>query len=236
MFKRPHHQKIASLLGAMNADFLRNAKCYFGGGTAIALLLDEYRESVDIDFMCADQDGYRKLRASVFANGLDELFPGKVQTLRDVRSDRDGIRTILVADGTPVKFEIVREARIDLEGRDVPEFAVPCLTRNDMFAEKLLANADRYGDKAVMSRDVIDLLVMESHWGPVPNAAWDKASNAYGDSVYAALKRAKDFLRNDPQYLTDCLEKMGIDEEVGAQIKGTLRIERSRSNTPGMGR
>lgn len=235
MFKRPHHQTIATVLGAMNADFLRDAKCYFGGGTAIALLLNEYRESVDMDFLCADQEGYRKLRASVFANGLGELFPVGVQTLRDVRSDRDGIRTILVVDGTPIKFEIVREARIELDGRSVPEIPVPCLTRNDMFAEKLLANADRYGDKAVMSRDLIDILVMEQHWGPIPSPAWDKASNAYGDSVYVALRKAKELLGGDRQYLDGCLEKMGIDDDVASEIERGLGITLSRYQSPGLG-
>lgn len=233
MFKRPHHQKVATVLAAMNTDFLRETKCYFGGGTAIALLLGEYRESVDLDFMCADQEGYRKLRASVFARGLGDLFPGGVQTLRDVRADRDGIRTILVTDGMPIKFEIVREARIGLGGREVPEFAVPCLTRNDMFAEKLLANADRYADKAAMSRDLIDLLVMERNWGPIPKEAWDKASNAYGDAVYAALRKAKDLLVADHQYLDGCLQKMGIGEDTAVEIKGALGIAQGQSPNHG---
>lgn len=206
----------------MNVAFLRDAKCYFGGGTAIALLLGEYRESVDIDFLCADQEGYRKLRASVFDRGLAELFTGKVETLREVRADRDGIRTVLAVEGVPIKFEIVREARIGLEGADVPEIPVPCLTRRDLFAEKLLANADRFGDKSAMSRDVIDLMVMESHWGPVPREAWEKASSAYGDSVHAAFRKAKEFLSRDPKHLNDCLAKMGVDEPTAAMLRRSL--------------
>lgn len=229
MFKRPHHQQIAGVLNGMNAGFLREAKCYFGGGTAIAMLLDEYRESVDIDFMCADQEGYRKLRESVFSNGLNGIFCSKVQTLRDVRADRDGIRTILLtSDKIPIRFEIVREARINLESQDVPNIAVPYLTRNNMFAEKLLANADRYGDKAIMSRDIIDLLVMEHHWGPVPDEAWAKASAAYGDSVYAAFRKAKDILHANRPYLKDCIKKMGIDDAVAAQINDALGIAKAR--------
>lgn len=225
VFKRPHHQKIAKLLAAMNGEFLRETKCYFGGGTAIALLLGEYRESMDMDFMCSDPDGYRKLRNSVFERGLSDLFPLGVSILREVRPDRDGIRAILMADdGSPIKFEIVREARISLEGRDVPEIPVPCLTQNDMFAEKLLANADRYGDKAVMSRDIIDLLAMEQHWGPVPDAAWEKASAAYGDSIFVAFRRAKELLRSDQHYLKSCFKKLGIDDNLTVEMKKRIGV------------
>lgn len=236
MYKRPHHQKMAGILNAMNPDFLRDTKCFFGGGTLITLLLGEYRESVDIDFLCADQDGYRKLRESIFNKGLTELFSGKVNTLRDVRADRDGVRAIFAADdGTPIKFEIAREARIDLDGTTMPDIIVPCLTKNDLFAEKLLANADRFGDKGAMSRDVIDLMVMENYWGQIPRQAWEKASGAYGDSAYAALRKAKEMLRDDPQYFGDCLEKMGIDgNTIGTKLWRSLGIDRSRP--PGFGR
>ena len=53
MFERDHHNRIQTLLSALNTDFLAQNKCFFGGGTAIVLALDEYRESVDIDFLCA---------------------------------------------------------------------------------------------------------------------------------------------------------------------------------------
>lgn len=234
MYKRPHHQKVASILNTMNADFLRDAKCYFGGGTATSLLLGEYRESIDIDFLCADQEGYRKLRVSVFDNGLGELFRGGVDTMRDVRADRDGIRTILAVDGLPIKFEIVREARIEITGTDMPNIPVQCLTKNDLFAEKLLANADRFNDKSVMSRDVIDLMVMENHWGKIPKQAWEKAEGAYGNSVHEALRKAKELLRADPQYLGSCLEKMGIDDAVSAKLRSSLGLGRNKS--PSLGR
>lgn len=226
MYKRPHHQKVDALLSAMNAEFLREAKCFFGGGTAIALLLDEYRESVDVDFLCADQEGYRKLRQSVFDHGLDELFPAGIKTIRDVRVNRDGIRTFLAAaDGTPIKFEIVREGRINLTGTDMPNIPVPCLSKIDMFAEKLLANADRYTDKSSLNRDVIDLLAMEQHWGKIPGSAWEKASGAYGDSVYVALRKAKEMLREDIAHFDKCLEKMGIDKDVSAMLHHALTTD-----------
>ncbi|WP_295590094.1 nucleotidyl transferase AbiEii/AbiGii toxin family protein [uncultured Lamprocystis sp.] len=59
MYKRAHHRRIFSVLSQMDPDFLRAAACCFGGGTCLALVLDEYRESVDIDFLCAATEGYR---------------------------------------------------------------------------------------------------------------------------------------------------------------------------------
>ena len=53
-FERPHHQRIAQVLCALNAPLLRDNHCLFGGGTAIALRYGEYRESVDIDFLVSD--------------------------------------------------------------------------------------------------------------------------------------------------------------------------------------
>ena len=225
MYKRPRHRIIERVLGAMNPDFLRDTKCYFAGGTAISLLLGEFRESVDIDFLCADQTGYRKLRESVFNRGLGDIFNEDVQLLRDVRTDRDAIRTVLAVDNTPVKFEIVREARIELGGMEVPSIPVPCLSRIDLFAEKLLANADRWNDKSAMSRDVIDLMIMEDHWGGIPDNAWKKAAEAYGNSAYAALEKAKEQLRHNPEYLQECLDKMGIDDETGSILRKELGVD-----------
>jgi len=52
MFRREHHQRIADALGLMKIENLVRCGCLFGGGTALVLQLGEYRESVDIDFLC----------------------------------------------------------------------------------------------------------------------------------------------------------------------------------------
>lgn len=62
MFKRAHHDRIARLLCRMNARLLDNAGCFFAGGTAIVMSLDEYRESVDIDFVVSSRAGYAAIR------------------------------------------------------------------------------------------------------------------------------------------------------------------------------
>jgi hypothetical protein len=62
MFKRPHHQRIATVLQSLNSQLLLENHCYFGGGTAITLCYGEFRESVDMDFLVSDLGCYRNLR------------------------------------------------------------------------------------------------------------------------------------------------------------------------------
>lgn len=226
MYKREHHKRIQALLASLNTDFLKANQCYFGGGTAIVLALDEYRESVDIDFLCASQDGYRELRNTIDNGSLGAIFARPVELARDVRADRYGIRTFLRVDDVPVKFEIVSEGRIQIDGAVDPVTGVPTLARADMYAEKLLANADRYRDKAVASRDIIDLAMMVGHWGQVPEEAWEKVRKAYGTSAERAYQGAIEMV-SDRAYLSQCLAKMHMAPALADQIPAVLRGEAS---------
>jgi hypothetical protein len=174
MFERPHHQKIAKLLHAMDDDLLAEAKCYFGGGTAIALQLGEYRESIDVDFLCSDKDGYRLLRNAITPPTLGAILRSPVKHIRDVRTQRDKISTFLEIDEIPVRVAFVLEGRIDISGAIDPALSVPVLSREDMYAEKLLANADRALDRSQMSRDLIDLAMMIEAWRSIPATPWKK--------------------------------------------------------------
>ena len=62
------------MLASLNRPLLASAKCYFGGGTRIVMELDEFRESVAIDFLCSDRAGYRLLRNAVTTRSLGEIL------------------------------------------------------------------------------------------------------------------------------------------------------------------
>lgn len=79
----------------MDRVLLRRAKCWFGGGTAIALQCGEYRESVDIDFLCANRDGYRAIREAIALPTLGRLLTRPINHVRDVRTDRTRFRLFL---------------------------------------------------------------------------------------------------------------------------------------------
>ena len=215
MYSRPHHQRIAHALQLLNAQLLLDNKCLFGGGTLIALLFGEYRESVDIDFLVSDLDCYRRLREIVTGSGgIANIFNGEAaQTIRfgDVRADQYGIRAAIVVAGQSIKFEIVFEGRIELE---LPKSsAVVCgistLTELDMATSKLLANSDRWGDESVFNRDVIDLAMMNLS---LPNLrkAIAKAEAAYGKAIRRDLMLAIECLEARQNWLERCMDMLSI--------------------------
>ncbi len=214
-FERPHHQRIAHVLAALNGAVLQQHGCLFGGGTCIALRYGEYRESVDIDFLVSDAAGYRELRQLL--TGPEGLGPiththaPPLVVLREIRADQYGIRTQVQMDGQAIKLEIVREARIALEPPVAGDTVcgVSTLTRLDLAASKLLANSDRQADDGVFSRDVIDLAMMGL---PLPalRAALAKAAEAYGPPVARDLGKAIDRLQHRTGRLERCMQAMAM--------------------------
>jgi hypothetical protein len=218
LFERLHHQRIATVLHALDAEQLLAHACYFGGGTALALSLGEYRESVDIDFLVSNIEGYRALRqrlsgsqgmASIVRSGM-RLNPG-----REVRADQYGIRTMLLVDGVGIKFEIVLEGRIKLEtpgdsgGIAQTVCGVTTLTALDRVATKLLAHSDRWRDDSVFSRDLIDLAMLQPP-KKLLGSALTKARTAYGSSIDTDLEKSIQQLRDRPQRLDQCMAAMAI--------------------------
>jgi Nucleotidyl transferase AbiEii toxin, Type IV TA system len=215
MFERPHHQRIAHVLAALDGDWLRAQGCLFGGGTCIALRYGEYRESVDMDFLISDAAGYSELRQRLTSPlGLNAILRAGAQplvALREMRADQYGIRTQVQMDGMAIKLEIVREARIALEAPRKADMicGICTLTPLDMAASKLLANSDRHADDGIFSRDVIDLAMMAL---PLPalRKALAKAELAYGASVVRDLAKAIDRIQTRTGWLERCMQAMAI--------------------------
>ncbi len=213
VFKRPGHRVVAEVLAKLDPAFLASAGCCFGGGTRIVLELGEYRESRDIDFLCSAREGYRRLRDAVSESSLGAIAKQPLTLARDVRADQYGIRTFLATTSAPLKFEIIREARIDLEAGALRSIPVPCLTRRHCFAEKFLANADRGLDASTLSRDIVDLAFMIESWSQADaDAGMAIAEAAYGNSVRRALVAATTKMRTDRAYRNRCVEGLAISD------------------------
>ena len=224
MFERPHHRSIEKALRTFNAPLLQELGLFFGGGTAIALALGEYRESVDIDFLCSSPDGFKALRG-MLSDSINPLLNTPLKHIRDIRTDAYKVLTVIEIDDAKIKIELVREARIALEGQIDQILGIPTLSKVDLYAEKLLANADRGLDKYTLSRDIIDLAMMIHHWGPIPQLAWEKAAKAYGEGLIdKSFQRAAGLIA-DNEYLANCMHLMQMDKSLLPIIQNTATLE-----------
>lgn len=210
-FARPRHATVAAALAALDGRFLEECRCSFGGGTRIVLELGEYRESENLDFLCSSTTGYRALRSTISERSLGKIAARPLALAREVRADRYGIRTVLDINEAMLKFEIFLEGRIELAGGSRIGFDVPCLSHADCFAEKLLANADRWRDDSVLSRDVIDLAFMVEGWSRADALAGAAlARDAYGSVVDRSLGDAAQRLLDVAAHRKRCIAALRV--------------------------
>jgi len=210
----------------MDPLFLERAQCYFGGGTQLVMSHGEFRESRDIDFLVSSQDGLRMIRESVNERSLGALFRGPVYLAREVRKERDSVRTFIAEDerSEPVKFEIIVEGRIALEGAADERLGVPILSPKCAIAEKLLANADRGRAREHRSRDLIDLAFVSLQVDEETFVGGHRlAQSAYGHSITKELQEVLKVLNLDASYRASCIEDLLI-EDGKALRKGLDRL------------
>jgi Nucleotidyl transferase AbiEii toxin, Type IV TA system len=217
MFRREQHRKVLSLLHAFDSEILSRCRFFFGGGTRIVLDLDEYRESRDVDFLCADGEGYAELRFQAATKGYDALFKTSPRDgllfPREMRIDQYGIRFPVEIDGVMIRVELIREARIGLGPGARPSWSpVDCLAATDCYAEKVLANSDRWADRQFLSRDLIDLAALRSQLGPVPEEAWSKVEHAYRTAGRDDLLKAIETFNRDDSYQQRCFQGLHLDD------------------------
>lgn len=190
-----HHKVIESALKNFNADFFCEHNIVFGGGTRIALELDEYRESIDIDFLCPNRDSYRAIRNQVTNRTLGSAVIKDFKYQREIKFDRYGIRTVIQVDESNIQLEFVNCDQYNLESKmDKKIFPIPFLSQNSCFYTKLLANADRA--LSPPHKDIFDILAMYKAWGSIPESAIMLAEKHY--DVISELMNALNDMINEP--------------------------------------
>lgn len=231
--KKPHHKVIAKALQQINGEFLGLNNILFGGGTRIALELNEYRESIDLDFLCADKKAYRTVRQEVSSSSLGRLVRHEFNYKRSIRADRDAVRCFILINNIPIKLEFIAFADYPLTKDHQTIFEVPVLDRNSCFFTKLLANADRYNDKPY--KDIFDILAMINAWGDIPKIAWIKAHYLYGFSVVydGLLQACKNIKCSLHKYLAIATKELAIEPTL-AQHLLTTTVQRLHQTLNGL--
>jgi hypothetical protein len=226
LFQRERHQLIAEVLERFNPDFLGSEGIGFGGGTRIALELDEYRESVDIDLICPSTASFRAVRQTVGEQDLGALLRLPLPLAREVRTSRDKVVTAIAHAGHVVKLEIISFSDWQLGTLDHPLFPIPVLDQTACFTTKLTAANDR--GRAPPYKDVVDLIVMQAYWGAIPHAAVREAERHYGRSVLPKAQAAMaHFLELSDADLRKVTHTLGMKQDffahLGHSAKPTLR-------------
>lgn len=221
----------------LDAPLLAEHNCWFGGGTAIVLANDEFRESVDIDFLVSDQHSYRALRQIVREQGLGALATRALALGRTPSVDGYGIRTSVLVAGVAIKFEIIHEGRINLDTPSPEDqiCGVRILTPTDQVASKLLANDDRWADTSTFSRDLIDLAMMKPDTTALKAGA-RKAVEAYGTTVGESLGKAVAFLRDRPQRLDESIRALRMDAPRAVVWQNIRDLSARSAKIDGLGR
>ena len=230
MFRLEHHRRIATLLGQLNPELLLRHHCLFGGGTAIALRYGEFRQSVDVDLLVSNRQGYRELRQLIRRdNSLRALWKDPQTPLEESReplTDQYGIRAGVIVTGVAIKLEIVLEGRISLEmpREEDAICGIASLTLNDLICSKLLANSDRWNDDGVFNRDLIDLAHL-----PLTPASWGqalaKAEEAYGEAVRTDLGKALERLQQREGWLERCRLVLAIEAPRAALWQRLINLQ-----------
>ena len=165
------------------------------------------------------------MRSAVDASSFHWAFKAPLDLAREPRVDQYGIRAAFKVDGVAIKFEIIYEGRIQLDEPIAADriSGIWRWTDLDLVATQLMANADRWADGAVMSRDLIDLAMM-ARTGKLPRFGVDKAERAYGTSIESAFMKAKAFLLEHPTRLKACMKAMGITLDEGVLRSAVERL------------
>jgi len=194
-YKRAHHQLIEEILTSLNPISLQQKGLLFCGGTRISLEHDEYRESLDIDFVPCDHTAFSSLRKAVFENQLENIFfkdDGLLSIESDIRSDRYGVRLLLSHKSDPatkVKFEIFSEDRMvfDMTRHEVftgshNNLKIATTNMHEQWVAKILAHVDRGDDPSNLNKDLLDITFMTHQSGFLPADTLIRANEIYSDA------------------------------------------------------
>ena len=198
-FTRDFHNSIFDVLGCFDAEYFNEHNILFGGGTRIVLEVNEYRQSIDIDFLCPTTESYRAVRSVVTSNDFGPLTSIPLSLKREIVADRYGVRAAVEHGTYTIKVEFVAMDGYRLGKAKLKDIKLPVIDQAGCYSTKLLALTDRYGEPS--KKDLLDLLAMRLYWGPIPQESWLEAERHYGQAPKNRLLTELELLPTQHQQL-----------------------------------
>jgi len=180
-FKIGRHNQIWVLFEtALNRPFLEAHQMLFAGGTLASMRYGEYRESLDLDFLCSDKRAFNDFRANF-------REAGDLKYARDSRITKDRVQSwIDIGEDTPLKADFFYEERMT----PTPDRfnGVLCLDPASMMGCKLMACSDRGVETGSEGKDATDIIAIDLYAPPKTfEEGWKKAKDAYGSWLTGQL-------------------------------------------------
>jgi len=225
-YELSRHRAIESVLSILNVDFIKAHGILFCGGTRLTLENNEYRESLDIDFVPKNLKLFSDLRQEFTKNGARNLFidekmnANEISPVNEFRIDRYGIRFIVKTLCCPVKFEIFSEDRLsfsDAVFTGAGELSIPATAMKDQFAAKFISNCDRVFDRSTFLKDFVDLSILMNRYPELSNYAFRVASDIYGEKhIRASVSKGVQMMQGNGW--AECIERLNIRSSSIASI------------------
>ena len=235
---------VLEALGCMDVQLFEESQGLLEGGALAALECGNFRAIRDIDFLygSAFSDSIRMMRnagpAPLFKDTRGLEFPMRRMELRKkgLRDSELPLRVSFTEHGRMIRFAVrIRGETLGFKflkwmlpddfdpGRAVPGIPVPCLSLEDMFAVKLVANANRWNTPRALLRDVIDMAALAGRHGGIPERAFRKAEAwGYIDAA-EALGKALEALE-DTEWQRECFDSLKVTESGKSLLVEGLKI------------
>lgn len=223
----PH--ELIKIAQGLNPELLGEMNLCLAGELVYSSFRPDFPIKNEIKLICSSLFGYAKalkllteshsITPPLFSNASYITLP------RVATTDQYGMRFPIANGDKVIKVEISRMCITPLIEPEYMDWApgIPCLSRIDRFAEKLLLNADRWTDKSVESRDLIDLGMLRNLEGNCEEA-YDKGESAY--PVKAPLLKAIDYFLAHEDYQKSCFATLQINEKaINQALSGILQLK-----------
>ena len=201
---------VGVVIDSLNTEVFDRFNLLWCGGSMLAAQSNNYRLSLDIDFI-ANKADYNLFYEWMLDNQPSNLLNNTSLTTGEVRRDRFGVKFPVVCNNTAIKLEIIAEERFILDTPPSVPSQISKLVFEDRIVSKLFANRDRWIDDSSYCRDLIDLAVLRTQ-KTFPNSVFTKGKRNYKikESLIEAIKR----FQSQPKLRKECYEVLQINNRV----------------------
>ena len=219
-FKYLEHRAVYELCSRFNHDLLETAQACLCSGTAISMLLDEYRVGNQITLITNRTDsGHRMLKSALSEHGLQGLFSGQINVLKPHKNFLRRSEGIIEQYGCKIKFRLLYDSGAYQQYFN-SKLCCRVLSHEDLYMHKNDSNIYTYKNDYYYSRDAIDLIMMKNAWN-VGHLGGHKFDKEITDQDFHEACRKL----SDPNWFAECVSGLRLSDDAVQVIQRAIKKE-----------